>query len=152
MLFNGTEKYPENELIAVLRSFGSQFGADINAYTSYDETVYELSVPSQDESVAVGLDVLDQWLSHATIDPAQVEAERGVVLDEWRSRTQTVNGRLFELAAAMYLSESAYADRSPIGSSDDISGLTVEELRTYYDSLVSTRQRRRHRGRRHRRR
>ena len=85
MLFNGTEEFPENELIAVLRSFGAGFGADINAYTSYDETVYQLTMPTEDPAiVATGLDVLEQWLSAATIDQAQVEAERGVVLDEWR--------------------------------------------------------------------
>lgn len=134
MLFNGTERYPENELIALLRTFGAQFGADINAYTSFDETVYELSVPARDESLTTALDVLDQWLSHATIDPAQVEAERGVVLDEWRSRTQTVDGRLFDLAAGMYLSNSAYAGRSPIGTAETIAGLSVDELRAYYDA------------------
>ncbi len=85
MLFNGTEQFPENELIAVLRSFGAGFGADINAYTSFDETVYQLTMPTEDHDVvATGLDVLEQWLSAATIDQAQVEAERGVVLDEWR--------------------------------------------------------------------
>ncbi|MFT5027073.1 MAG: zinc protease, partial [Ilumatobacter sp.] len=66
MLFNGTEQFPENELIAVLRSFGAGFGADINAYTSYDETVYELTMPTADPStVETGLDVLQQWLSAA---------------------------------------------------------------------------------------
>ena len=85
MLFNGTEQFPENELIAVLRSFGAAFGADINAYTSFDETVYQFTMPTEDDDVVeTGLDVLSQWLSAATIDQAQVEAERGVVLDEWR--------------------------------------------------------------------
>ena len=85
MLFNGTEQFPENELIDVLRGFGAEFGADINAFTSYDETVYQLTVATDDdEVVATGLDVLAQWLSAATLDPTAVEQERGVVLDEWR--------------------------------------------------------------------
>jgi zinc protease len=77
MLFNGTEQFPENELIDVLRSFGASFGADINAYTSFDETVYSLNVPNDDESVELGLTVLDEWLSHATFDPARWRPSAG---------------------------------------------------------------------------
>ena len=134
MLFNGTEQFPENELIDVLRSFGAAFGADINAYTTFDETVYELTVPNQQQSLQAGLNVLEQWLSHATFDPDQVIAERGVVLDEWRVRTQSLDGRLFEVAERMYLAGTAYADRSPIGTDDSISGMTDIELRDYYDT------------------
>ncbi len=134
MLFNGTEKFPENELIDVLRSFGAAFGADINAYTGYDETVYLLTVPNAEESVETGLNVLEQWLSHATFDPDQVVAERGVVLDEWRVRTQSTSGRLFDLAERMYLADTAYSGRSPIGTDDSISAMTDSELREYYDT------------------
>ena len=134
MLFNGTEQFPENELIDVLRSFGAAFGADINAYTTFDETVYALTVPNQQQSLQAGLNVLEQWLSHATFDPDQVVAERGVVLDEWRVRTQSRDGRLFDVAERLYLSGTAYADRSPIGTDDSISGMTDTELRDYYDT------------------
>jgi zinc protease len=133
MLFNGTEQYPENELIDVLRSFGATFGADINAYTSYDETVYSLEVPNDDESFATGLTVLEQWLSHATFDPAQVEHERGVILDEWRQSTQTTDGRLFDVAQDLYLAGSAYAGRDPIGTDTSIEGVPQSELRQFYD-------------------
>ncbi len=93
MLFNGTEQFPENELIDVLRGFGAEFGADINAFTSYDETVYQLTVATDDdEVVATGLDVLAQWLSAATLDPTAVEQERGVVLDEWRGSRAELAG------------------------------------------------------------
>lgn len=85
MLFNGTEQFPDNELIDVLRTFGMEFGADVNAYTSYDETVYELTVPTDEpDNVATGLDVLAQWLTAATLDEAAVADERGVVLAEPR--------------------------------------------------------------------
>jgi len=134
MLFNGTEQFPENELIDVLRSFGAAFGADINAYTSFDETVYELTVPNRDQSMQAGLNILEQWLSHATFDPDQVIAERGVVLDEWRVRTQSIDGRLFEVAERLYLDGTPYEDRSPIGSDESISGMTDTELRQYYDT------------------
>ncbi|HUG00011.1 MAG TPA: pitrilysin family protein, partial [Ilumatobacter sp.] len=134
MLFNGTELFPENELIDVLRSFGAEFGPDVNAYTSFDETVYQLVVPNADESVAVGLQVLEQWLSHATFDEAQVVAERGVVLDEWRRATQSTNGRLFALAQSMYLPGTGYLDRSPIGDAASIENMGVSELVEYYEA------------------
>jgi zinc protease len=134
MLFNGTELFPENELIDVLRSFGAEFGPDVNAYTSFDETVYQLSVPNADQSVAVGMQVLEQWLSHATFDEAQVEAERGVVLDEWRRSTQSTSGRLFEVAQAMYFPGTDYLDRSPIGDDASIETMSAAELVEYYEA------------------
>ena len=134
MLFNGTEQYPENELVDVLRGFGAEFGPDVNAGTSYDETVYKLDVPNDDDSVDTALNMLDQWLSHATFDPAQVESERGIVTDEWRQSTQTVEGRLYEVAEGMYLAGSAYEGRDPIGTEESIATVPVDELRQFYDN------------------
>ncbi|TDT17889.1 zinc protease [Ilumatobacter fluminis] len=134
MLFNGTEQFPENELIDVLRSFGASFGPDVNAYTSYDETVYSLVVPNDEQTVELGLTVLDEWLTATTFDPAQVESERGVVLDEWRIRTQTSNGRLFEQAADLFLDGTPYDGRMPIGTADSISNMDADELVEFYDA------------------
>lgn len=134
MLFNGTERYPENELVDVLRGFGAEFGPDVNAYTSYDETVYELDVPNDPESVALAVDVLHEWLTAATIDAEQVTAERGVVLDEWRGSTQSVDGRLFDLAADHYLAGTRYEGRDPIGSVEAIQTMEADTLRGYYDT------------------
>jgi zinc protease len=134
MLFNGTEQFPENELIAVLRSFGAGFGADINAYTSFDETVYQLTMPTADSSVVdTGLDVLEQWLSSATIDQAQVEAERGVVLDEWRGSEASSNGRIFDALEELFLGGSPYEDKDPIGTEGAIDETDAEPLRAFYD-------------------
>jgi zinc protease len=134
MLFNGTEKFPENELIAVLRSFGAGFGADINAYTDYDETVYQLTMPTADPTVVdTGLDVLEQWLSAATIDQAQVEAERGVVLDEWRGSEASSNGRIFDALEELFLAGSPYEDKDPIGTDAAIVATDAEPLRAFYD-------------------
>ena len=134
MLFNGTEKFPENELIAVLRSFGAGFGADINAYTSYDETVYELSMPTADPAVvATGLDVLEQWLSAATLDAAAVEDERGVVLDEWRTREQSADGRIFDEIEELFLADTDYEGQDPIGTDAAITTTVAEPLRRFYD-------------------
>ncbi len=134
MLFNGTEEFPENELIAVLRGFGAGFGADINAYTDYDETVYQLTMPTDDPTVVdTGLDVLEQWLSAATIEQAQVEAERGVVLDEWRGDESSSNGRIFDALEALFLDGSPYEGKDPIGTDDAIASTDSEPLRSFYD-------------------
>lgn len=134
MLFNGTEQFPENDLIAVLRSFGAAFGADINAFTSFDETVYQLTMPTEDATVvATGLDVLSQWLSAATIDQAQVEAERGIVLDEWRIRSASSDGRVFDGLEELLLTGSPYQDRDPIGTQEAIAAMDAEPLRAFYD-------------------
>ncbi len=133
MLFNGTEEFPENELIATLRSFGASFGADINAYTNYDETVYELTMPTHDDAVVqTGVQILEQWLTSATLDPAQVEAERGVVLDEWRGSATSASGRIFTQLEALLLTGTAYEGRDPIGTEEAISAMTSDLLGRFY--------------------
>jgi zinc protease len=135
MLFNGTTKFPANELIDTLRGFGMAFGADVNAYTSYDETVYELTVPTVDgENLGTGLDVLREWLSAATLEPDQVDKEKGVVLDEWRQRAETLEGRVSDAAEAMLLTGSEYEGRQPIGNDEAINAMTPELLRRFYDT------------------
>jgi zinc protease len=134
MLFNGTEKFPANELIEQLRSFGMEFGADVNAYTSYDETVYELAVPLTDPgNLDVGIDILGEWLDAALIDPDQVIAERGVVLDEYRTRELSRQGRVFDALDAMFLDGTGYEGRAPIGTDAAIEAMTEEPLRRFYD-------------------
>ncbi|MEP1124055.1 MAG: insulinase family protein [Ilumatobacter sp.] len=133
MLFNGTERFPKNELIDVLRSFGAAFGADINASTSYDETIYTLNVPDAPEAVGTALDILEDWLSAATLDPVDVEAERGIVLDEWRARTETSSGRVFDRFATFLLAGSPYEGHIPIGGREAIETITPDALRRYYD-------------------
>ena len=135
MLFNGTEEFPENELVATLRSFGASFGADVNAYTTYDETVYELTMPTQDPAVVdTGLRILEQWLTAATLDPAQVEAERGVVLDEWRGSATSASGRTFDEIESLLLDGSPYEGRDPIGTDTAIGAMTRDPLAAFYDT------------------
>ncbi|MDO8391096.1 MAG: insulinase family protein [Actinomycetota bacterium] len=135
MLFNGTERFPANDLIDVLRGFGMEFGADINAYTSYDETVYELTVPTENrDNLNTGLDVLAQWLSAATLDEQEVVAERGVVLDEWRVRDQTFDGRQGAAFESMLLDGSGYDGRQPIGGEQAIAAMTSAPIRAFYDA------------------
>ena len=135
MMFNGTTQFPENEMIATLRGFGMQFGADVNAYTSYDETVYSLSVPTDGAgNVGTGLDILREWLSTVTLDPAQVTSEKGVVLDEWRQRDQSIDGRVEKAVESNLLDGSDYEGRQPIGDDTAINAMTPELLRRFYDT------------------
>lgn len=134
MLFNGTEKYPGNELTNVLQSIGVEFGPDINAYTSYDETVYELALRTEDEeAVNLAFDVLAQWAHAATINPDDVEDERGVVRDEYRLGYETADGVVRVAFPRMYDAGTPYEGRLPIGSAEGIEGVTAQDLRDFYE-------------------
>ena len=134
MLFNGTEKYPGNELTKVLQGIGVEFGPDINAYTSYDETVYELALRTDDEdAVNLAFDVLAQWAHAATINPVDVEDERGVVRDEYRLGYETADGVVRVAFPRMYDRGTPYEGRLPIGSAEGIEGTTAQDLRDFYE-------------------
>lgn len=134
MLFNGTEKYPRNELTNVLQGLGIEFGADVNAYTSFDETVYELQARVQNEvEVNTVFDVLSQWAHAATIDPADVEEERGIVRDEYRLRIETASGKVAIAFPRLYNAGTPYEGRLAIGTVESIESLTAQDLRDYYE-------------------
>lgn len=134
MMFNGTQRFPRNELIAALQAFGPRFGPDINAHTTFDETVYELSLQTEkEELVTLGLEVLRQWADQATLTEDDVVAERGVVLDEWRLRAQGFSGRVADAYADLILPGSPYEGRIPIGEPEEISSTTPEELQRFYE-------------------
>ena len=85
MNFNGTKNFKKNELVDYLQSIGVKFGADLNAYTSFDETVYILPIPSDNpETLEKGFQVLEDWAHNATLTEEAIDAERGVVLEEYR--------------------------------------------------------------------
>src|ERR1035437_2511888 len=81
MSFNGTKHFPKDELVDYLQKSGVRFGADLNAYTSFDETVYQLPIPSDNpELLAGGIRIMRDWAQEATLDPVEIDKERGVVL------------------------------------------------------------------------
>ena len=85
MAFNGSENFQKNELVNYLQSIGVEFGADLNAYTSFDETVYMLPIPTGDPAVMdKGLKVLEDWAGGLQFTPEEIDKERGVVIEEWR--------------------------------------------------------------------
>ncbi len=87
MNFNGTTNFKKNELVDYLQSIGVKFGADLNAYTSFDETVYILPIPSDNpETLEKGFQVLEDWAHNATLTEEAIDGERGVVLEEYRLR------------------------------------------------------------------
>jgi zinc protease len=134
MMFNGTDSFPANELIRVLERFGSEFGPDINAYTNLDETVYELEVPTDAAgTIETALDVLYEWSSRATILPAEVDAERGVLLEEWRLRSQSFSGRYFDAVSDVLLANSPYDGHDPLANGAELDATSAGTLRRFYE-------------------
>ena len=135
MLFNGTLRFPEQELIAYLESTGMEFGPDINAYTSFDETVYMLEVPTdQDDILVKAFDVLEDWAGSATLSPEEIDKERGVILEEQRLRDQNADGRIYAKIWPVLSASSPYTNRLPIGDLDIIRNAPPEAIRRFYET------------------
>lgn len=132
MAFNGTEKYPKQEIVDYIERIGMDFGADLNAYTDFDETVYTLAVPTDDPKlVATGLDILHEWAHAITFDPTEIEKERGVVLEEWRLG-QGAGERIFNKQSPVIFHESRYAQRLPIGKPEILKTAQRDVLTRFY--------------------
>lgn len=133
MAFNGTRDYPKNELVNYLQKSGIKFGADLNAYTSFDETVYQLPLPTDSDKVfANGLNILANWAAYQSMDPKEIDAERGVVLEEARARGKNAEERLNNQVWPILLNNSRYADRLPIGKEDIIKNFTPDKITAFY--------------------
>lgn len=134
MAFNGTEEYEKNTIIDYLEKSGMSFGPDINAYTSFDQTVYKLDLPTEDpETIVRGLDILKEWAFNIAFDPEEVDKERQVIIEEWRSG-RSADSRLRDEYLPVLLRGSRYAERLPIGSMDVIRRTTAADLKEFYDS------------------
>ena len=132
MAFNGTERFAEPELVRYLESVGTRFGPDLNAYTSFDETVYMLQVPTDSATVfSTGLDVLREWAGRISLADSAIERERGVVLEEWRLG-QGAGERMNREQFPVLFADSRYAERLPIGLPDVIRTAPPEALRRFY--------------------
>lgn len=133
MAFNGTRDFPKNELVSYLQKAGVKFGADLNAYTSFDETVYQLPLPT--DSVKVfekGFDILANWAGYQTFDPKEINDERGVVLEEERLRGKNAQERLQHQILPVLLNNSRYALRPPIGKVDVLKTFKPETITRFY--------------------
>jgi len=115
MCFNGTVKYPHNTLGSFLELHGARFGADLNASTSFDETIYKETLPTDQGAVLdSGVDILLEWAHNVTFDSIELEKERGVVGEEWRLG-RGASERISKQQAPVLFYGSQYAHRSPIG-------------------------------------
>ncbi|MCX5746512.1 MAG: pitrilysin family protein, partial [Proteobacteria bacterium] len=115
MAFNGTRRFPKQQIVDFIEKAGMRFGADVNAYTGFDQTVYQLMVPTDDAPVMMkGLDILRDWAGDITFDPVEVDKERGVVLEEWRLG-RGADARIFDKQFPIILAGSRYGERLPIG-------------------------------------
>ena len=135
MAFNGSAHFEPGELVSYLESIGSRFGPDVNAYTSFDETVYMLEVPTDRESVVTrGLEALSDFAGGVTLDPEEIDRERGVVVEEWRGR-QGAGSRMRDAQMEAIYGESRYVDRLPIGLPELIETVPAQRVRDFYQDF-----------------
>ena len=133
MAFNGTENFEKQELIEFMESIGMRLGPDVNAYTSFDETVYMLQVPTDNpEYISTAFQIMEDWSRAVTLDGAEIDAERGVVMEEWRLG-QGASARMNDQQLPIIFKDSKYADRLPIGTEDSIQAATHEAIRRFYE-------------------
>lgn len=132
MGFNGTKRFPKSSIIDFVEKSGIRFGADLNAYTNFDETVYTLQVPTdKPELLNKGFEILRDWAGDVTFEPEEVEKERGVVLEEWRLG-RGAGMRLFDKTAPIVFYGSKYAERITIGKPDIIKKAPRDTVVRFY--------------------
>ncbi len=139
MAFNGSKNFPENTLQATLERHGISFGGNLNAYTSLNETVYNISdVPTANESlIDTCLLILHDWSYYLTLDPKAIDDERGVIQEEWRSRNSS-RTRIFDQQRKVLYKGSRYAERDVIGDMEVIRTFKPETLRDFYHQWYRT--------------
>ena len=132
MAFNGSKNIPEDEMVKRLERFGLAFGADTNASTSFEETIYQLELPEvNDEIIDETLMIMRETASNLTLDADSIERERGVILAEKRARISpaykaSINSLKF------FLDGSIYPDRIPIGTEEAIKTVTQQQFKDFY--------------------
>ena len=132
MAFNGTESFPKMQIVDFLESIGMRFGPETNAFTSYDETVYLLEVPTDDPAVVEkGVQILEEWAHRIRFDPEEVTKERPVIVEEWRLG-RGADARMFDRQVPILFRGSRYAERQPIGKLEAIQAADAERLRRFY--------------------
>ncbi|HLL44351.1 MAG TPA: pitrilysin family protein, partial [Segetibacter sp.] len=132
MAFNGTKNFEKHELVNFLEKSGVNFGADINAYTSFDETVYQLQLPTDSPTVFKrGFQILEDWAHNVSFENSEIDKERGVVIEEWRSG-QGAGERIRSKTFPALLKGSQYAVRIPIGTKSNLDTFKYETLKQFY--------------------
>ena len=134
MCFNGTKNFPDNQVIRYLESIGVKFGEQLNAYTSVDETVYNINnVPTaRTATIDSVLLILHDWSHDLILDPKEIDKERGVIHEEWRMRSSATL-RIYERQLPKLMSNSRPGNRLPIGTMEVVDNFKPEALRAYYE-------------------
>lgn len=132
MAFNGTRHFSKNELVNYLETVGSRFGPDLNAYTSFDETVYMLQVRTDEsEHFEKGMMILRDWADGLAFEEEEIDKERGVVISEWRTNLSSGQRMLQEYLPVIYY-QSRYAERLPIGDPQIVGNAPYEATKRFY--------------------
>jgi zinc protease len=133
MAFNGTKNYPKNELTNYLQKAGVRFGADLNAYTSFDETVYDLPISSKDAKILQGgYQVIRDWAGNLLLETSEIDKERGIILEEKRMR-QGASMRMMSQYFPRLLNNSIYGKRLPIGTEEVIKNAPRKAFTDFYN-------------------
>jgi zinc protease len=132
MSFNGTLRFPRQDVGSFMQSLGMRFGAHVNANTSFDETVYKLQIPTGNAAVIDrSLLILEDWAHNVTFDPVEIDKERGVILEEWRLGLGA-DERIQDAQFPIMLKGSRYAERLPIGKPEIIQNVNYSRLKQFY--------------------
>ncbi len=132
MAFNGTKNFQKNELVSFLQSIGVEFGADLNAYTSFDETVYILPIPTdKPDNLEKGFQILEDWASTVSFEDAEIDKERGVVLEESRLG-KGADDRMRKVYLPKLLADSKYEQRLPIGKDEILKTFKYDVIKRFY--------------------
>jgi zinc protease len=135
MAFNGSTHFKPGELVSYFESTGARLGPHVNAYTSFEETVYMLDLPSdKTEIVDKGLTAMADFAGGLTLDPKEIDKERGVVIEEWRGGLGA-QSRVRDKQIPVLYYHSHYAERLPIGKPDILRTFKPERLRAFYDTF-----------------
>lgn len=139
MAFNGTKNFPGKGVLNTLQKHGAVFGKDINAYTAFDETVYNMdNIPTNvDGLVDTSLLILHDWADGLLLTDAEIDAERGVIKEEWRTR-QNGDMRLFKKSLPTMFNNTKYVDRMPIGLMSVVDNFKYKALRDFYHDWYRT--------------
>lgn len=134
MCFNGTKTFDGNKMIDYLQKYGISFGGDLNAYTSFDETVYMLKVPTDNKNLLdTALQIIVDWSNYVAFNSKEIDKERGIITEEWRLGLGA-DDRLMKKYFPVAFKNSMYADRLPIGEIDVIKNFPYDTLRAFYKS------------------
>lgn len=135
LAFNGTKNFEKNEIVNYFEKIGMQFGAGLNAYTSFEETVYNLDIPADDPAILkTAIAILHDWACAISFEQEEIDKERGVITEEWRSRSLGLQGRTSDKIIPFILKDSLFKDRLPIGDMNIIKSVTREEILDFYNT------------------